>query len=354
MRKNTPPDFWWPTPEERKSFKFWLKSGALFPASLIYGRVVAGRMAENGADPEIPVVCVGNFVAGGAGKTPTALALYDVFEDLGLTPAFVTRGYGGRLATTSFRVDPFHNTAQEVGDEPLLLAEKGPTFVGPERLTSIASAAKFGATCVLFDDGLQNPAIRKSLTFAVVDAAHGVGNGLCHPAGPLRASVRDQMPFVDVVIVVGKGNGAQTVVREAAKQGKPILPATLTMDVQDRLRDAKIVAYSGIGHPDKFFKGLREEGLDVVTTHSFPDHHMFQDEDADRLLASAEKTGAQLVTTQKDAVRLARQDGKLAELDIRSTAVSASLTFEDPAYVRSLLRTAISRWRRDLRLIEIS
>lgn len=348
----TPPPYWWPDPGKPQGFGATLKKLALMPASFAYGRVVAGRMAQEGVPGALPVVCIGNFVAGGAGKTPTSLAVYDVLEDLGLKPAFVTRGYGGSLATTSFRVDPSRHLAEEVGDEPLLLARRGETFVGPDRLTSITSAAEIGATCTIFDDGLQNPSIIKNLTIAVVDGRMGVGNGLSHPAGPLRAPVAAQLRHVDFIIVIGEGKGAHGVVRQAAKRGKPVLSATLEMDIPEHLFGKQIYAFCGIGHPPKFFDRLKEAGLNVVKEKAYPDHHAYTTEDARELVNIARERGAVLVTTEKDGMRFQGHSGSLRDLDNAATQIPAKLVFEDPGYLRSLLRNAIRQWRRDMVLVE--
>lgn len=346
------PDHWWPEPGRPRGFGTLLKQALLFPASYVYGRAVLQRMALPGKPPVIPVVCIGNFVAGGAGKTPTALAVYDVLADLGLTPAFVTRGYGGALATSSFRVDAARHRSDEVGDEPLLLAQKGETFVGPDRLTSINSAAELGATCVLFDDGFQNPAIDKNLSIIVVDAAMGVGNGLTHPGGPLRAPLKGQMHHADMIVIIGKGEAAHPVVRLAARAGKPILAAELAMHIPEALRGKPLFAYSGIGHPIKFFSALKRQGLDVAKERGFADHHPYSQEDARELLGIARERGAMLVTTEKDAMRLRGRTGALGELREASTVIGADLTFEDPAYLKSLLGDAIRQWRRDMSLVE--
>lgn len=347
-----PPPYWWPEPGEPLGFGNTLKKWTLTPASLAYGRTVATRMKQQGELPLIPVVCVGNFVAGGAGKTPTSLALFDTLSDLGLRPAFVTRGYGGSLATTSFRVDYERHTAEEVGDEPLLLARKGPTFVGPDRGTSINSAAEMGASVAIFDDGLQNPTIAKNLSIAVVDGRMGVGNGLCHPAGPLRAPVRDQLSHVDLVIIIGNGKSAHGVVRQAAKRGVPVLSATLEMDIPEDLHQAPIYAFSGIGHPQKFFERLKGAGLTLAKEKAYPDHHFFNLEDARTLVGVAKERGATLVTTEKDGVRFRDQSGALGELNAATTQIPARLVFEDPSYLRSIMRNAISKWRRELALVE--
>lgn len=346
------PAYWWPQPNKTLGFVDHVKKLALMPASFAYGRAVAQRMRQRGEPALMPVVCVGNFVAGGAGKTPTALALYEVLSEVGLKPAFITRGYGGALATTSFRVDYDNHTAAEVGDEPLLLARTGPTFVGPDRATSIASAAEMGATVAIFDDGLQNPAIAKNLSIAVVDGRMGVGNGHCHPAGPLRAPVRQQLAHVDFVIVIGEGKGAHGVVRAAARRGVPVLPAALKMDIPRHLFDKQIYAFSGIGHPTKFFDRLKEAGLNVIKEKAYDDHHLFSIEDARELINVAKERSAVLVTTEKDGRRFEGLPGALGDLDKAATQIPAQLVFEDLNYLKSIMRRAISRWKRDLILVQ--
>ena len=348
-----PPPYWWPEPDKPQRVSDTLKKYALTPASFLYGRAVVERMKQEGAAGTIPVVCVGNFVAGGAGKTPTALAIYDMLCELGMKPAFVTRGYGGSLATTSFRVDYERHKAHEVGDEPLLLARRGDTFVGPDRLTSISSAAEMGATCTIFDDGLQNPSITKNLAIAVVDGRMGVGNGLCHPAGPLRAPVSAQLRHVDIVIVIGKGARSHAVVRQAARRGKPMLTATLEMDIPEHLIGPPIYAFSGIGHPPKFFDRLKAAGLNVIKEKAYPDHHPYSIEDARELVNIARERGALLVSTEKDGMRFRARSGALADLKEATTQIPARLTFEDPSYLRSLLRQAIARWKREMALVQI-
>lgn len=346
------PQHWWPEPGKPRGLGTLLKQAVLFPASYAYGRTVLQRMAQPGKPPVIPVVCIGNFVAGGAGKTPTALAVHDCLSSLGLKPAFVTRGYGGALATTSFHVDGARHRSDEVGDEPLLLAQKGDTFVGPDRLASVNSAAELGATCAIFDDGFQNPSIQKNLSIIVVDAVMGVGNGMAHPGGPLRAPLKGQMRHADLIVVIGKGEAAHPVVRMAARQGKPVLSAHLRMDIPEALQDTPIYAYCGIGHPSKFFNALRDHGLDVVKDRGFADHHPYTQDDARQLLNIAKERGATLVTTEKDAMRLTGRTGSLGELYEASTVIKAQLVLEDPAYLESLLADAIRQWRRDMTLVE--
>lgn len=355
---HTAPAFWWPDPHKPAKLSHRLAKWALFPASYVYGRVVARRMAMPGHQGALPVVCIGNFVAGGAGKTPTALAIAKELKEMGLQPAFISRGYGGSMAASGLQVDASGHTAEQVGDEPLLLARQGETFIGPNRLTSVIAAAERGAHCAIFDDGFQNPGVTKNLSLIVVDAGSGIGNGFCHPSGPLRAPLGDQMDMADAIIIIGSTSdsktGPQPAVRLAARRGKPILSALLELDLPDHVQDRPLLAYCGIGRPQKFFDGLEDAGLDVVQSVPFPDHHPFTTDDADMLIKEAQARNALLVTTEKDMARLSRSSGVLADLASVSTPIPARLVFEDPNYLRTILENAVRQWRQDMLLLSIA
>jgi tetraacyldisaccharide 4'-kinase len=263
-------------------------------------------MRRCGQTVDAPVICIGNFTVGGTGKTPAALAIARMLADRGERPFFLTRGYGGELAGP-VRVDPTVHGPREVGDEPLLLARAFATIVARERPAGARLAVVSGATVVVMDDGLQNPSLAKDLSFALVDGATGTGNGLCLPAGPLRAALAAQWPHVDAVIVVGEGVAGESVARDAAKGGKVTITARLMpeADAAARLHGRRVLAFAGIGRPEKFFETLRACGAEVVRARAFPDHHPYRAEDIRALRAEAEADGLALVTTEKDFVRLA-------------------------------------------------
>ncbi len=318
------PDFWSrprPGPAAR----------LLAPLGAVYGAVAARRMARPGARVGVPVVCVGNFTVGGAGKTPTAIEIAGQLVAAGHEPAFVSRGYGGAGAGTPARVDPARDSAAEVGDEPLLLARSAPCFVGADRLAAARAAVAAGATIVLMDDGLQNPSVAKDLRIAVVDGAVGIGNGLCLPAGPLRAPMARQWGSVDLLVVLGRGESGDAVAAEAGLRRLPALRAAVEPDARAlrALAGRRLFAFAGIGRPDKFFDTLAEAGLDVVGRRPFPDHHPFTAAERDALLAGAAAAGAVLVTTEKDRARLPA-DFPVETLPIR-------LGFDDPETLAEML-----------------
>jgi tetraacyldisaccharide 4'-kinase len=304
-----------------KTPAFWtLPAGplawAFAPLGWLYGRITAWRMARPGARAGVRVVCIGNFTAGGAGKTPTALLAAEMAVAAGMKPFILTRGHGGRI-TLPTRVDAARHGAADCGDEPLLLARIAPVIVARDRAAGAAEAVARGAGLIIMDDGLQNPSLAKDFVIAVVDGATGAGNGLCLPAGPLRAPLAAQLRHVTAVLVIGPGAAGDAVAALAAAAGKPVLRGALEPDARAvaALRGKPLLAFAGIGRPEKFFATLRESGLDVRVVRAFADHRAYGPDDLSRL--AAEAGGLTLVTTEKDAVRLPPGAPACAVLPVR-------------------------------------
>ncbi len=282
-------------------------------------------------------ICVGNFTVGGAGKTPTALALARMLIGDGRQVAFLSRGYGGVERVEPLLVDSDGHTAAMVGDEPVLLAKLAQCWVGTDRVQSARRAVEAGADTLILDDGLQNPGLIKDLSFAVVDGESGFGNGLCVPAGPLRAPVSAQLPFVRALIVLGGDDAAATRIADLAP-GKPLMRASLEPDALAAapLIGREVVAFAGIARPEKFYATLRRVGAQIVATRDFADHHPYTQREFDALIDEAGRRGALLATTEKDAARLsARQARAVVTLPV-------TLRFDDPASVRRVLRQAVA------------
>ncbi len=288
---------------------FWYRNQSLMGAILsplgwLYGAATARRVRKN---PDhraaVPVICIGNINAGGTGKTPTAIALAQRLVDMGETPHIVSRGYGGSLDGPVL-VDPTIHVAGQVGDEPLLLCAFAPTWVSKNRADGAKEAERAGATVILWDDGFQNPSVHKDLSIVVVDAVRGFGNGRVLPAGPLREPADAGLARADVMLVIGP-----TRAREAFA---PELPANCSrLDGQlDALPTGmpwtglRVLAFAGIGHPEKFFATLKGLGADIVQSVALDDHQPLTDTMLTRLESEAKTRGLILVTTEKDAVRL--------------------------------------------------
>ena len=307
----------------------------LQPIGAIYGHATARRMAEAGERVGAPVICVGNFVAGGAGKTPAAIALAQMLIADGKRVSFLSRGYGGARRADPVEVDPNVHDARIVGDEPLLLARVARCWVGADRVQSARRAVEAGSDVLILDDGLQNPALAKDLAFAVVDGETGFGNGLCVPAGPLRAPVAAQAPLVRALIVIGGDEAAVQHIAQSVPR-KPILRASLEPDALAAapLIGREVVAFAGIARPDKFYATLRRVGAQIVATRSFPDHHLFKPREIEALIEEAGSRGALLATTEKDRVRLSPKYARaIATLPV-------TLRFEEPRLAKGMLRRA--------------
>ncbi len=294
---------------------FWYRpsswiSRLLMPLGALYGLVAGARLQRQGFDAGIPVLCVGNYHVGGAGKTPMVLALAKMLRDLGETPVVLSRGYGGRLRGP-IKVDPERHAAAEVGDEPLMLAWTVPVVVARDRIGGIALARSQGASVILMDDGFQNPAIAKDTSLIVIDGDRGLGNGRVFPAGPLRAPLPPQLERTDALIVVGDGTAAKAVAAAIAARGKPVLSAHLRPDDASLapLRGKRVLAFAGIGDPVRFFRTLRANGIEVIRERAFADHHPFSKSEIETLITEAKRDALTLVTTEKDLARLRSGEG---------------------------------------------
>jgi tetraacyldisaccharide 4'-kinase len=289
---------------------FWYRPSSLIslpllPFAAVYGAIAGSRLQRKGFDAGIPVFCVGNYHVGGAGKTPTVLALVKLLRDLGEIPVVLSRGYGGRLRGPVM-ADPARHVAHDIGDEPLMLARTVPVAVARERIDGLALAKSQGATVIVMDDGFQNPAIAKDASLIVIDAHRGIGNARVFPAGPLRAPLRPQIDRTDALIVIGEGRAADAIAATVAAQDKPVLTAELKADdaAVSLLRGRRALAFAGIGDPGRFFRTLRANGVEVVTERIFADHHPFSQSEIVALLAEAKRHALTVVTTEKDLARL--------------------------------------------------
>ena len=316
-----------------KTPRFWYpKSSGVLPVLLspLSGVFRAGTFLRRAfAKPyraSVPVICVGNAVAGGAGKTPVALALARMLFEEGFKPVFVTRGYGGSGDVTY--VDPARHTYEDVGDEALLLAQTAPTWAGRDRVAAIRQAETNGSV-IIMDDGLQNPHVKPALSLLVVDGEAGIGNGHIIPAGPLRESFAAALDRAAALIILGDRDQQNL----AARTELPVFRARLQPDLpRGFARDGKFVAFAGIGRPEKFYATARTLGLDIIAICDFPDHHPYSEADIETLRLQAEEQGAHLLTTTKDAARLP------PDFRAEVMVLPVALAFDDPAAPLALMR----------------
>lgn len=310
------PSFWW-TP-------LGLPAALLSPLAALYGLAARARLSQRGKKAEVPVICVGNLVAGGAGKTPTAVFVAQWLLRSGQRPVFVSRGYGGRLKGP-IQVDPSRHTSSDCGDEPLLLAKIAPVIVSQDRVSGASMAARLG-DCIVMDDGLQNPSLLKDFSIAVIDASAGIGNGNCLPAGPLRAPLAAQWPLIDAALLVG-GDGAYPD-NLSVPEDIPVFNGHLEPDPyqKSRLNGLSVFAFAGIGRPSKFFATLADCGALIEERREFPDHHPYSEAELSDILAVCRVKHWTAVTTAKDFIRIQGAFPAIAE---QIKVLDVSLAIDD-------------------------
>jgi tetraacyldisaccharide 4'-kinase len=322
------PAFWWNRPGAAAAL--------LAPLAAIYGSIAARRLAQSGTHVGVPVICVGNPTVGGAGKTPTAIAIARLLMAAGEQPMFLTRGYGGRLAGPVM-VQAGHSAIQ-VGDEPLLLMRAAPTIVAHNRVAGAKLARSKGASVIVMDDGFQNPSLAKDLSILVIDGTRQVGNGRVIPAGPLRAPLAPQFARADAILVVGAGPENLPLDVPASV---PVFHGALEPDAATvtLLAGKKVLAFAGIGDPEKFFATLAAVGIDAPDRRAFPDHHRYTDAEAAALIADADRAGLTLLTTEKDLARMT-DDVNAVALARRARALPVTLRIGEADQFRGAILAA--------------
>ena len=309
-----------------KAPKFWyLKrdtylSNSLYPFSLLFrlGTKLRTILSQK-KNAELPIICIGNIVVGGAGKTPVSLKIGKMLRQAGYSPHFVSKGYSG-IEKNNTLVQKWHSP-KSVGDESILLSEVAPTWIGIDRNKSFHLAKEKGADCIIMDDGFQNPTIQKDFSIIVINEEQEFGNKRVMPSGPLRESITRGLSRTNLIIVIG------TISKEIKTKIPihiPVINASFAISDDNKIfKGQKITAFAGIAYPEKFFNSLRKQGAKIVKEMIYPDHHIFDENDLLNLAEIANKTQSILVTTKKDYVRIPKSYRSLIN------TLEGEIAFED-------------------------
>lgn len=331
------PAFWWVKPG-------W-PSACLAPFSALYGWISGRRMrGPAGFRAPVPVLCIGNFTLGGAGKTPTAIALARAAKDAGIRIGFLSRGYGGTQPGPVV-VEAGKHSAKEVGDEPLLLAREALTVISRTRVEGARLLAEKGVDLIIMDDGFQSARVHADFALVVVDARRGIGNGRVFPAGPLRAPLETQMNAVSALLLVGEGQAGEAFAKNVSR---PVHRARLVPVPNPTVEGQSVLAFAGIADPAKFHRTLAEMGAQIALARNFADHAQLSDAEIEALLADADQAGLKLATTAKDAARLMGRQGVASRLLDRVTVIEVEMAFADVSVPAALLKSALAAGKRRL------
>ena len=321
-----------------KAPKFWYQkkdtifSQVLYPFSLLFrlGTKIRNLISHTHKS-SLPIICIGNIVIGGAGKTPVALKIGKMLTEAGYKPHFISKGYAGIIKSNTL-VEPWHSP-KSVGDEPLLLSEIAPTWIGINRNNSIKLARNKGGDCIIMDDGFQNPTIHKDYSIIVINSSQEFGNRRVIPAGPLRESIKRGMSRTNLVVIIGERNKN---LEKLIPSHIPIITSQFNINNENKIfKGQKITAFAGIAYPEKFFESLKKQGAKIVKEITYPDHHIFDENDLLNLAEIANITQSILVSTQKDFVRIPKSYRSLVN------TLEGEIVFDNEDLVKEILSNVI-------------
>ena len=324
-----------------KAPKFWylkkdtLLSRSLYPFSFLFRLGTKIRNISSHSNRfAFPVICIGNIVVGGAGKTPVAIKIGELLKISGYNPHFISKGYAGIIQRSTL-VKAWHSP-KSVGDESLLLSEIAPTWIGKDRNNSIKLAKNMGADCIIMDDGFQNPTIHKDFSIIVINASQEFGNKRVMPAGPLRESIKRGLSRTNLIIVIGEIKNS---LQKNIPDHIPIIQAKFKINNENKIfKGQKITAFAGIAYPEKFFTSLREQGAKIIKEITYPDHHIYDENDLLSLAEIANKNQSILVSTQKDFVRVPKSYRSLVNI------LEGKISFEKEDIIKEILTNIIENY----------
>jgi len=301
-----------------KTPKFWknknLISTLLSPLGEIYAFATKQKI-KNGKFPklDVPVICIGNLSAGGTGKTPISISICKILQENGFNPCFITRGYGGKAKDLYIKKDEEIDPVL-AGDEPLLLSKIADVSINADRYKAGTKAIQTGADILVLDDGFQNPSLFKDKSFIVIDGKYGFGNQMPIPSGPLREKIADGLQRADAIIVVGEDK--KDLNKLAEKYNLEFFNGFVT-PVKPKTSNKNIIAFAGIGHPEKLYKSLEELGYNIKHKFDFPDHHYYNDDEIEKIINLSKNENLDIFTTTKDFTKIdAKHKSLLNILDI--------------------------------------
>ena len=324
-----------------KAPKFWYQkkdtylSSFLYPLSLLFrfGTKIRNILSTTNKGP-LPIICVGNIVVGGAGKTPVALKIGKLLIKAGYKPGFISKGYAG-LIKNSTLVKSWHS-ARSIGDESILLSEVANTWVGVDRINSARLAKEKNSNCLIMDDGFQNPTIYKDFSIIVINASQEFGNKRVMPSGPLRESIKRGLSRSNLVIVIGDPSHE---LKQLIPKNIPIVKAKFEIKKENKnFKGQNIIAFAGIAYPEKFFQSLTNEGAKIFKKITFPDHHIYSENDLLSLAEIANKKKSILVSTKKDFVRIPKSFRSLVN------TLEGEIVFEDEEFIVEILSNVIENY----------
>jgi len=322
-----------------KTPRFWFKKDSvlalvLSPISKLYE--FSGHLIQKKAKPvsvKTPLICIGNATLGGGGKTPTAIAVGKILDELNLKYGFLTRGYKGETKGP-FRVNALYHTAKQMGDESLILGKTAITYVAKDRVKGAQKMDRLGLNAVVLDDGYQNPKLKKDISLLVVNGMIGFGNEAVFPSGPLREPIEDAVKKADAVIIIG--DVSEQISSFIKTVTVPVFFATVQSFFPKEIdKTTKLLAFCGLAFPKKFFNSLEDQSFNILKKIPFSDHHLYTERDISDLREKARSLGAKLITTEKDYVRLSKTQKKYV------TYVPIELCWKDKKEVKAFLNKKI-------------